>query len=1052
MAPEFDTLTVENCVQRITRTMRTAKAGVPFTIIVGAGVSMPLIPSAWKMVEDIPKWLRQHEATKQPLREYRKQFWADAAEHDASLVLTASGLPDQSIPANIGTAYQAAMRHGIGSPALRRDYIMHLITKAGDVTNIAHLFLASIFAAQDGSEWGLGVPFCRTLFTTNFDPLMQRALQMMGMLYYISDRPASLDSALEFPRQGVHLVYSHGSLFSYRLANTDSEIRRVVAEQDRSLVSFFEQHGVVVIGYSGWSDVCMDALLRCGEFRHNLYWCDIHRPDMASSCLRPEAFSLLRKHRGNAFYVPIYGADTLLQALHISLGLGEAPELVSSPLSAAARRLNSVKTGALGLGNTIQEFEQTLSQAQRALTLTAQLISAPDTSESEWHEVLRENHIVAAIQHAENDRLEAAEALLARLLDDAGSPDTSRFRLLHLRAQIRFDYGDQDGTLSDLNAALAIVDVPETEWAYAVFLRSELHEEMNDVSAAIDDVSLVVERATEAECVCGALHRRAVLLVDSGNDQAAVADLDRLIDVPDAPPDILATAFGERALAKQRLGNMSSAMDDYDALFQIDELEPAFAAEAHLFRGQHFEQRGLYKEAIDDYTTVIESPDAVRQHAITAFQYRAVCREEIGDEHGAQNDYLKAANARHDAEVKGFESLLHRATCHLLAGDREKAIEDYSLAIDGAENRRDPDVLDCVLQRGNILCAMGHVSEAIADFSTVINSHDAARPESLSLAYALRGGLFVIEGRSAAAAADLLQAEDIALPESELWWNARIQRAWVVARTDDVKEAVELLDESLVQNPPARNRFRVQQSRAELLLLEGDADAALDACLDAESRVEHSDAEDVASFYVTYAKVCMLLGEYQDALTNIRKGMECTISDDDENAELQFVRTKVLVHLGRASEAIRRGDIEGDNAEEAAILQAELLVNVGRHDLALEKCELLASHTDAGIRRRVVLAQGEALLRLGKCEDAFEKFQTCNSEYPDDPVCRFYLAICAAKQGEMGEATQQLKCALQVVEDRDIVEQLASELIEFLEGDTLGLMTEIVKSRVAELA
>lgn len=53
--------------------------------------------------------------------------------------------------------------------------------------NPAHVLLASMLSAQDEGPavWRFSAPFCRTIFTTNFDPLLQRALQFVDKLYYL---------------------------------------------------------------------------------------------------------------------------------------------------------------------------------------------------------------------------------------------------------------------------------------------------------------------------------------------------------------------------------------------------------------------------------------------------------------------------------------------------------------------------------------------------------------------------------------------------------------------------------------------------------------------------------------------------------------------------------------------------------------------------------------------------------------------------------------------------------------------------------------------------
>jgi hypothetical protein len=199
----------------------------------------------------------------------------------------------------------------------------------GREINQAHLFLASILQTQDTTEeelaslWKGRRPFCRTVFTTNFDPLLQHSLQIVGRLYSISDRPEELDAPDDDESDTIQLIYTHGSSHRYVLLNTREEIERGTTWNAPSLVKYFERHGVIVIGYSGWRDTTMAALEKCVQFDGNLYWVDIHDSTRVDELLSPDVVKFLERHRGNAFYVQA-SADDLMAALHGALGLGPA--------------------------------------------------------------------------------------------------------------------------------------------------------------------------------------------------------------------------------------------------------------------------------------------------------------------------------------------------------------------------------------------------------------------------------------------------------------------------------------------------------------------------------------------------------------------------------------------------------------------------------------------------------------------------------------------------------------------------------------------------------
>ena len=130
--------------------------------------------------------------------------------------------------------------------------------------------------------------FCRTVFTTNFDPLLQHSLQLVGKLYSISDRPEELDAPDDDDSDTIQLIYTHGSSHRYLLLNTREEIERGTNWNATSLVKYFERHGVIVIGYSGWRDTTMAALEKCVQFDGNLYRVDIHDSTRVDELLAPD--------------------------------------------------------------------------------------------------------------------------------------------------------------------------------------------------------------------------------------------------------------------------------------------------------------------------------------------------------------------------------------------------------------------------------------------------------------------------------------------------------------------------------------------------------------------------------------------------------------------------------------------------------------------------------------------------------------------------------------------------------------------------------------------
>jgi len=185
--------------------------------------------------------------------------------------------------------------------------------------NDAHLYLAALLEAQQsGHGWPLA-PFCRTIFTTNFDTLLPTALQVMQLQPRVTDRPErGIDTEeLHAPEGPVHLVYAHGSILRYNAASATRELDGLAARNVAVLHDYLRARDVLVVGYAGWRDSVMEALARGGEAGRVVYWCGMSEAP-------PESVTALAEQRGGGVcYVALGrgGSDGLMRVLYEGLVL-----------------------------------------------------------------------------------------------------------------------------------------------------------------------------------------------------------------------------------------------------------------------------------------------------------------------------------------------------------------------------------------------------------------------------------------------------------------------------------------------------------------------------------------------------------------------------------------------------------------------------------------------------------------------------------------------------------------------------------------------------------
>ena len=143
--------------------------------------------------------------------------------------------------------------------------------------NVANVYLAALLEAQQmGTMWRMG-PFCRLIVTTNFDTLLQNALQFVNILYAVTDRPDAGLGTSDFAEEetAIHVVYAHGSILRHNPASTIAAMSALTEKNDRALCSQLERCDIVTVGYSGWNDGIMSALRQCDPSRQRVFWCDV---------------------------------------------------------------------------------------------------------------------------------------------------------------------------------------------------------------------------------------------------------------------------------------------------------------------------------------------------------------------------------------------------------------------------------------------------------------------------------------------------------------------------------------------------------------------------------------------------------------------------------------------------------------------------------------------------------------------------------------------------------------------------------------------------------
>ena len=185
-----------------------------------------------------------------------------------------------------------------GSPEERRSilegYIEPTEEERGEgrkVPTVAHRAIAEL--VHDG--------LVRVLVTTNFDRLLENALRDRGVEPMVVGSVDALRGARPLTHSPCYLVKLHGDYKDARILNTDEELANYPVEFDALLDRIFDEHGLVVCGWSAeWDEALRRAITRAPARRYSLFWAARGEPGDA-------ARRIVEERRGH--FVPIGDAD-----------------------------------------------------------------------------------------------------------------------------------------------------------------------------------------------------------------------------------------------------------------------------------------------------------------------------------------------------------------------------------------------------------------------------------------------------------------------------------------------------------------------------------------------------------------------------------------------------------------------------------------------------------------------------------------------------------------------------------------------------------------------
>lgn len=149
--------------------------------------------------------------------------------------------------------------------------------------------------------------YLRVIITTNFDRLIEKALNDVGVAPTVISTADQIAGALPLTHSGATVIKLHGDYLDTRIKNTDTELAAYDVALDKLLDRVFDEYGLIICGWSAdWDIALRTAIERCPSRRFTTFW--------ATRSPLSEQAKRLSEHR-KAEILQIHDADHLFDGL-----------------------------------------------------------------------------------------------------------------------------------------------------------------------------------------------------------------------------------------------------------------------------------------------------------------------------------------------------------------------------------------------------------------------------------------------------------------------------------------------------------------------------------------------------------------------------------------------------------------------------------------------------------------------------------------------------------------------------------------------------------------
>lgn len=220
-----------------------------YALLLGSGVSRSAaIPTGWEVVMDLVRKVAKLEGEDpepDPEAWFREKY-GESAEYSKLL----------NTVAKTSTERQRLLKSYFEPSEEERAQGLKTPTPA-------HRAIAEL--AKDG--------YLRVIITTNFDRLLEQAMQDIGIIPTVIATADQTAGAPPLAHAGVVVIKLHGDYLDTRIKNTAKELSKYPARLGALIDRILDEYGLVICGWSAeWDIALRGAIERCSSRRFTTYW------------------------------------------------------------------------------------------------------------------------------------------------------------------------------------------------------------------------------------------------------------------------------------------------------------------------------------------------------------------------------------------------------------------------------------------------------------------------------------------------------------------------------------------------------------------------------------------------------------------------------------------------------------------------------------------------------------------------------------------------------------------------------------------------------------